>query len=272
MFKLDQDAHCCQRAAGPGHGASIVAVGLCVFLPVHQLSGCRWTTGVNNRTGCYGCWLLVVRVKVSWVAFCVTPNPSHGEEKHGFLVFATVSPSALVGLQGFTAIEEARLGPVVGVAWRVPIWTALPGQRRYKACQRSVDKELRVPNHQQSPNSTQASTSVFPPSPPIHDCWWPRTWRLKQPIPYPWMKKRKCHTHAERCSRLWVNMFRWKSQYFVCPTIGRAFSASVQQFSRPAFPSIVATMDVEAKTDLSHIHGWRNQNVMLTQSAAGGCV
>ena len=67
MFKLDQDAliHCCQRAAGPGHGASIVAVGLCVFLPVRQLSGCRWTTGVNNRTGCYGCWLLVVRVKVS---------------------------------------------------------------------------------------------------------------------------------------------------------------------------------------------------------------
>ena len=30
------------------------------------------------------------------------------------LVFATVSPSALVGLQGFTAIEEARLGPACG--------------------------------------------------------------------------------------------------------------------------------------------------------------
>jgi len=60
MFKLDQDAliHCCQWAAGAGHGASIVAVGLCVFLPVRKLSCCRCTTGARPNwllvVGCYG--------------------------------------------------------------------------------------------------------------------------------------------------------------------------------------------------------------------------
>ena len=44
-------------AAGAGHGSSIVAVGLCVFLPVRKLS-CCWTMGARPNwllvVGCYG--------------------------------------------------------------------------------------------------------------------------------------------------------------------------------------------------------------------------
>ena len=84
--------------------------------------------------------------------------------------------NSLTKCPGRLARVHCNRGGTIGAC----MWLVLPGVFQYgprcrvnaeiKACQQSVDKELRVPNHQQSPNSTQASTSVFPPSPPIHDC------------------------------------------------------------------------------------------------------